>query len=146
MGLHWEYHPAVRSGMQLTLGERAADRLKATFGSWPFMIVLNGIIFAWIGLQILLGGNAFDPFPYILLNLALSWLAAQQGGALQIAANRGDRIASEVARETYENGKVDRANGEKLMEMNAKQLEILRELRALRADIAAQDDTERTAP
>jgi len=101
---HWSAHPAVRSGADLTTGERAADHLKAAFGSWGFLIILNAFIAGWIILNAVLGKGAFDPFPFILLNLGLSWLAAQQGGALQIAANRGDRISSELALSTHDNG------------------------------------------
>jgi Protein of unknown function (DUF1003) len=120
----WREHPGVRSGDQLSAGERAADRLKAAFGSWAFLIVLNSFIVAWCvlnGLRIV----HFDVYPFIALNLILSWLAAQQGGALQIAANRGDRISSEVALHTQ-------ANTDALMEINRQQLAILSELREIR--------------
>ena len=119
----WRHHPHVANN--LTLGERAADRLKAGFGSWPFMFTLNAGIAVWIAVNVLLGRDAFDPFPYILLNLGLSWLAAQQGGALQIASNRGDRIASELALHTHE-------NTQSLMEINRLQLAILEEMRQIR--------------
>jgi uncharacterized membrane protein len=99
----WGKHPGVRSDDQLSRGERAADHLKAGFGSWPFIIVLNVVIVAWILIQTFLGKGAFDPYPWLLLNIGLSWLAAQQGGALQIAANRGDRISSELALHTEQN-------------------------------------------
>jgi uncharacterized membrane protein len=131
---HWEFHPTVRTGTDLSLGERAADRLKATFGSWAFLIVLNVFIVVWVVVNLVF--DPFDPYPFILLNLGLSWLAAQQGGALQIAANRGDRISAEVAQHTYENGVADRANGEQLLRMNEQQLQILKELRELRADVS----------
>src|SRR5260221_13751784 len=97
----WHQHPHVAN--DLTFGERAADELKRSFGSWPFLIILNTIIVSWIILQTILGSGAFDPYPWLLLNIGLSWLAAQQGGALQIAANRGDRINSEVALHTEQN-------------------------------------------
>ena len=118
----WHQHPHVAN--DLTFGERAADVLKAGFGSWPFIIVLNAVIVAWVLLQAVLGKNAFDPFPWLLLNIMLSWLAAQQGGALQIAANRGDRINSEVAVHTQ-------ANTDALMDLNRQQLEILGRLDGL---------------
>jgi uncharacterized membrane protein len=126
---HWEDHPHVRTGAQLTFGERAADRLKAAFGSWAFLITLNTVIVGWIVLNALILGRPWDPYPFILLNLGLSWLAAQQGGALQIAANRGDRIASEVATGTHQ-------SVEQLLKMNEQQLQILKELRELRQAVA----------
>jgi uncharacterized membrane protein len=127
----WRSHPGVRTGAQLTVGERAADRLKATFGSWTFLMILNGFIVVWIVVNLLLP-KSFDPYPFILLNLGLSWLAAQQGGALQIAANRGDRISSEVALHTQ-------ANSDALIDMNKQQLAILEELRELRSLVAGKD-------
>jgi uncharacterized membrane protein len=125
---HWAPHPHVRTGGQLTFGERAADKLKATFGSWAFLMILNGFIVAWIAAN-LIAGKPFDPYPFILLNLGLSWLAAQQGGALQIAANRGDRIASEVALGTHK-------NSEELLDLNRVQLEILTKLDGLDSKVA----------
>ena len=130
----WHLHPHVRSDAQLTLGERAADVLKRVFGSWPFIGILNLFIAVW-ALANWTGIAHFDIYPFILLNLILSWLAAQQGGALQIAANRGDRIASELAMHTYD-------NGVKLLALNEAQLAILTELRALRSDIADHIDSE----
>lgn len=127
----WEKHPHVRSGADLSTGERAADRLKATFGSWAFLIVLNAFIVVWIIANVVLpGATRWDVYPFILLNLGLSWLAAQQGGALQIAANRGDRIAAEVAKGTHD-------NSAKLLELQEQQMEILTELRKLTGDSPA---------
>ncbi len=125
----WARHAHVQN--ELTLGERAADRLKAGFGSWAFLIALNTLIALWCVLEAL-HVLRFDPYPFIALNLVLSWLAAQQGGALQIASNRGDRINAEVAVHTQK-------NTDRLITLNEQQLEILVELRALRAAVEAQD-------
>ena len=121
----WHQHPHVRTGDELLFRERAADWLKARFGSWTFLITLNVFIIVWAGLNVF-GVLQWDPYPFILLNLLLSWLAAQQGGALQIASNRGDRIASELAQHTYE-------NGQQILALNQQQLKILTELHALNA-------------
>lgn len=107
----WAQHPHVDN--ELTLGERAADRLKAAFGSWAFLFVLNGFIALWALLNVV-GVVHFDLYPFIALNLVLSWLASQQGGALQIAANRGDKKAAEMALALHK--------------MNERQLEILEKL------------------
>lgn len=121
----WRKHPAVRTGDQLSTGERAADHLKAAFGSWTFLIILNVFIAAWIGVNVLLPhADRWDVFPFILLNLGLSWLAAQQGGALQIAANRGDRINAEVAQHTA-------ANTEKLVTLETQVLDLQHQVHAL---------------
>jgi uncharacterized membrane protein len=130
---HWRFHPAVRTGPDLTFGERSADRLKAAFGSWRFLLSMIGGIVFWICWNKLAPhGWHFDSTDLLFLNLTLSIMAGLQGGALQIASNRGDRISSELARHTYENGLVDKQNGERLMQMNKQQLQILQELRDIR--------------
>jgi len=87
-------HPALRSGDELTLGERAADRLRNGMGSWGFVFAALLFLAGWT-----LGNRSdgFDPYPFILLNLILSCLAALQGAILLIAAKRADQISSELA-------------------------------------------------
>jgi uncharacterized membrane protein len=106
---YWHRHPGVRSGDQLTLGERAADRMRSVMGSWPFVFCFFGTMTAWVVINSIfyLGGqhgkHGFDPYPYILLNLFLSMLAGVQAAALLIAAKRADAIASEIAVHTEKN-------------------------------------------
>lgn len=96
---NWRNHPTVRSADQLTLGERAADRLRNGMGSWGFICAALVFLAGWmIGNR----GTGFDPYPFILLNLVLSCLAAMQGAVLLIAAKREDQINSELARHDYE--------------------------------------------
>ena len=91
-------HPAVRTGDQLTLGERAADRLRNGMGSWTFVFTALVFLAGWmVGNR----GNGFDPYPFILLNLILSCLAAMQGAILLIAARRADQISTEMAAHDY---------------------------------------------
>ena len=95
----WKLHPHVRTDRDLTFGERAADAMRNGMGSWPF--VFSALFF--LGLWMLFNGrHGFDPFPFILLNLVLSCLAALQGAILLIAAKRADQIASELAKHTFE--------------------------------------------
>jgi uncharacterized membrane protein len=107
--IHWHKHPGVRSGDQLSLGERAADRMRNVMGSWPFVFCFFGIMIAWavVNSAFYLGGkhgkHGFDPYPYILLNLFLSMLAGVQAAALLIAAKRADAISSEIAIHTEKN-------------------------------------------
>jgi uncharacterized membrane protein len=96
---NWHRHPGVRSGEQLTLGERAADALRNGMGSWGFVF---GAILFLAGWMLGNRGNGFDPYPFILLNLILSCLAAMQGAILLIAAKRQDQISSELAVHDYE--------------------------------------------
>ena len=106
---HWHRHPGVRSGDQLSRGERAADRLRSIMGSWRFVFGFFAVMILWaIANSIFyLGGknghHGFDPYPYILLNLFLSMLAGVQAAALLIAAKRSDGIASEIAMHTEHN-------------------------------------------
>jgi uncharacterized membrane protein len=105
---HWHKHPGVRSGDQLTLGERAADRMRAVMGSWPFVFCFFAIMIIWAVVNTVLfhrvlHHQAFDPYPYILLNLFLSMLAGVQAAALLIAAKRADTVASEIAIHTEKN-------------------------------------------
>lgn len=115
----WHRHPHVRSGGQLSFGERAADLLKKWFGTWT---ALGGVAFT-IAVWILLQHTAFrwDVYPFILLNLCLSCLAAVQGIILQISANRGDRIDAEVANATQ-------VNTQKLLDLQEEQIVIIRSL------------------
>lgn len=97
--LIWHRHPAVRSADELTFGERAADRLRNGMGSWVFVITALVFLVGWMA------GNrdvGFDPYPFILLNLVLSCLAAMQGAILLIAARRADQISAELAQHDYD--------------------------------------------
>ena len=78
----WHKHPAVRSGDQLTVGERAADRMRNIMGSWPFVFGFFAVMIGWavvntIVLERALHHKAFDPYPYILLNLFRCSLASR---------------------------------------------------------------------
>jgi len=117
----WRHHPHVAN--DLTTGERAADHLKHWFGTWSALFGVGAAIGVWITLQ--RTGLRWDVYPFILLNLCLSCLAAVQGIILQISANRSDRISSEVALHTQ-------SNTDTLMEINRMQLAILEEMRQLR--------------
>ena len=95
----WHHHPAVVSGDDLTLGERAADRMRNGMGSWWF--VFSSLLFL-AGWTVGNRNVGFDPYPFILLNLLLSCVAAMQGAILLIAAKRSDHIASQLAQHDFE--------------------------------------------
>lgn len=101
----WHHHPGVRSGTELSLGERSADRMRGIMGSWPFVFGFFAVMIIWAGLNTFVLGRAlhrrsFDPYPYILLNLFLSMLAGVQAAALLIAAKRADSVSAEIALHT----------------------------------------------
>lgn len=76
---------------QLTLGQRVADKVAAFGGSWTFIIIFGSILVTWIVLNSLILAHskaAFDPYPYILLNLFLSMLAAIQAPIIMMSQNR----------------------------------------------------------
>ena len=83
-----------------TFGDRAADRIAAFGGSWPFIGLAFVMLAAWVLLNSVLlarRGAAFDPYPYILLNLILSMLAALQAPVIMMSQNRQavrDRLAA----------------------------------------------------
>jgi len=96
----WSWHPAVRSGSDLTFGERAADQMRSGFGTWSFIVIFVVIMAVWITT----GGFGTDRSPYFRLNLALSCLAGLQGAIILLAAKRADRIAAEAARHHFNEG------------------------------------------
>jgi uncharacterized membrane protein len=107
----WRRHPGVRKDSDLTLGERAADRLRNGMGSWAFVIVSLALLAAWM-----IGNRSvgFDPYPFILLNLVLSCVAALQGAILLIAARRSDQISAELAVHDFETDQATAARVEEL--------------------------------
>ena len=90
----WRNHPGVRSDGELSLGERAADRMRNSMGSWAFVFCALAFLGVWMAFN---RGSGFDKYPFILLNLVLSCLAALPGAILLIAAKRSDQIAAELA-------------------------------------------------
>ena len=72
----------------LTFGDRMADRIAKFAGSWTFILFFLGSLLAWITLNLLLAVRAFDPYPFILLNLLLSCVAAIQAPVIMMSQNR----------------------------------------------------------
>lgn len=96
----WDRHPHVRSDGELTVGERAADKMRNGMGSWAFVFIALAFLTMWMSVNGLIAAShshTFDPYPFILLNLVLSCVAALQGAILLIAAKRQDQISSELA-------------------------------------------------
>jgi len=73
---------------RLTAGQRVADAIAATMGSWSFIIVQSVILAVWIVLNVIAWANHWDPYPFILLNLALSFQAAYAAPFIMISQNR----------------------------------------------------------
>ncbi|MGB7630791.1 MAG: DUF1003 domain-containing protein, partial [Candidatus Deferrimicrobium sp.] len=83
----------------LTSGELLSDRIAEFGGSWGFLLVFGAVLALWIGINsITLLSRPFDPYPYILLNLLLSCLAAIQAPVIMMSQNRQearDRLRAE---------------------------------------------------
>jgi uncharacterized membrane protein len=84
---------------KLTFGERLSDRIAEFGGSWRFLISFGAVLFIWICVNgVILVTHAFDPYPFILLNLILSCLAAVQAPIIMMSQNRAearDRLRAE---------------------------------------------------
>lgn len=87
---------------QATVGDRLADKISAVAGSWRFIITFCSFMALWIGANVVLGARAFDPFPFILLNLALSTLAALQAPVILMSQNRQAMKDRAVAQNDYQ--------------------------------------------
>jgi len=96
--------PNILFAERLTVGERLADRVASVGGSWGFIIAFGLFLAAWAILNmVLLGARAFDPFPFIFLNLMLSMLAALQAPIIMMSQNRQaakDRLEARLDYET----------------------------------------------
>jgi uncharacterized membrane protein len=87
----------------LSLGQRLADRVAAIGGSWAFIAGFVLVLLSWVVVNaVILADGAFDPFPFILLNLCLSILAAIQGPIILMAQNRAAARDRLMARHDYE--------------------------------------------
>lgn len=84
-----------------TFGQRAADRLARFAGSWRFIIIFSVLLAAWIAVNFALSGRAFDPYPFILLNLLLSCTAAIQAPLIMMSQNRQEEKDRRRAENDY---------------------------------------------
>ncbi|WP_374472636.1 DUF1003 domain-containing protein [Phenylobacterium sp.] len=127
-----------------TPGERLADRVAAIGGSWGFILGFALALALWMGWNVLGkgGGLAFDPYPFIFLNLVLSTLAAVQAPIIMMSQNRAAARDREAAEHDYVvnlraeleimhlHDKLDRIRQRELLQMIRRQNEALRILRA----------------
>jgi uncharacterized membrane protein len=85
----------------LTMGQRVADTVAATMGSWNFIIIQSAILLLWIALNITAFVKNWDPDPFILLNLALSFQAAYAAPFIMMSQNRQQDIDRKAAENDY---------------------------------------------
>ncbi|WP_052689257.1 DUF1003 domain-containing protein [Xanthomonas albilineans] len=93
---------ATQAEHDRSLGERIADRVAEIGGSWSFIISFCVVLLGWIALNSLVLAHAFDPYPYILLNLCLSCLAAIQAPVIMMSQNRQAAVDRLRAQNDYE--------------------------------------------
>jgi len=74
----------------MSFGDRIADRVAQFGGSWTFIILIGIVLLIYASINIVLKGRAWDPYPFILLNLFLSMLAAIQAPVIMMSQNRQD--------------------------------------------------------
>lgn len=129
---------------QLTIGERVADRIADFAGSWTFIILFFVILVTWIAINsLILLFRPFDPFPFILLNLVLSCIAAIQAPIIIMSQNRQEARDRLQARHDYQvnlkaeleiqnlHEKIDHLlinQGQRLLEIQKIQVELMEEL------------------
>ena len=84
-----------------TLGQKAADAIAKFAGSWAFIFAFTGVLVLWMVLNTLLAAKAFDPYPFILLNLVLSCVAAIQAPLIMMSQNRQEEKDRRRAENDY---------------------------------------------
>ncbi|HVP94744.1 MAG TPA: DUF1003 domain-containing protein [Methanoregulaceae archaeon] len=128
----------------LTFGDRLADKIAGFAGSWTFVAIFFGVIFFWVSMNtFILLSRAFDPYPYILLNLVLSILAAIQAPIIIMSQNRQEMRDRLHAERDYEvsihtdqeihrlHKKIDylmKSQGQRLPEIQNIQMELMADL------------------
>lgn len=132
-----------RADQSMSLGERVSDGVARVGGSWPFVISFSVFILIWAFVNAWLAKSAFDPYPFILLNLILSCVAALQAPIIMMSQNRANAHDRMRAEQDYRvNLKAELEVGtlhdkldhllherwESMIEMQYEQLELLREL------------------
>jgi uncharacterized membrane protein len=139
-GLQTRYrHPVNRTSYEAApFGARVADRVTAFMGSWTFLVLQTVLLALWLGANVVLLTRPFDPYPFILLNLAFSTQAAYAAPLILLAGNRAshrDRLTLEHAAE--ESDLAD-AQNERILTGNT---EILQHVAALEARILRMEQT-----
>ena len=84
-----------------TLGQKAADTIAKFAGSWAFIFSFTAVLILWMIVNVLLAANAFDPYPFILLNLVLSCVAAIQAPLIMMSQNRQEEKDRRRAENDY---------------------------------------------
>ena len=84
-----------------TIGQRAADKIAKFAGSWAFIFSFTGLLLLWMAINVLLAARAFAAYPFILLNLVLSCVAAIQAPLIMMSQNRQEEKDRRRAENDY---------------------------------------------
>ncbi len=122
----------------LTLGQRVADVVASSMGSWTFIIIQSVILLIWVILNVLNVIKPWDPYPFILLNLALSFQAAYAAPIIMMSQNRQQDIDRKTAQHDYEIN----VKAELEIELLHQKLDQLREMEILNLTQAVKELTE----
>lgn len=122
----------------LTMGQRVADTVASTMGSWTFIVIQSTILAIWIALNITAYVKRWDPYPFILLNLALSFQAAYAAPFIMMSQNR----QQDVDRKAAENDHQINIKAELEIELLHQKLDQLRETEVLYLTKAVTELTE----
>ncbi|MFA5963500.1 MAG: DUF1003 domain-containing protein [Sphingomonas sp.] len=133
-----DHGAAAPPPIPLTAGQRIADTVAATMGSWKFIIIQTTILFFWIALNITAWIEHWDPYPFILLNLALSFQAAYAAPFIMMSQNRQQDIDRLAAEHDYQVN----IKAELEIESLHEKLDLLRENEVLALSRAVQQLTE----
>ena len=120
-----------------TLGQRAADAIAKFAGSWAFIFSFTGVLILWMVINTLLAAHAFDPYPFILLNLVLSCVAAIQAPLIMMSQNRQEEKDRRRAENDY---KVNLKTEIMIEDLYDKVNAILAKQSALEKQFQAQED------
>jgi uncharacterized membrane protein len=100
-GLRGTEDDSQAADSQLTIGQRIADAVAATMGSWTFIIAQSVALMVWIAFNVTAYVQQWDPYPFILLNLALSFQAAYAAPFIMMSQNRQQDIDRKAAENDY---------------------------------------------
>jgi CRP/FNR family transcriptional regulator, cyclic AMP receptor protein len=120
---------------KLSLGARVADKVAAFGGSWPFIFIFGGFMACWMLWNSLTGAMAFDPLPFMFLNLFLSTIAALQAPVIMMSQNRQSAKDKALAVNNYQ---VNLKNEVALDRMVRGQAELVQRLTAVEQRLAEQ--------
>ena len=120
-----------------TLGQRSADAIARFAGSWAFIFAFTGVLILWMVINTILASNAFDPYPFILLNLVLSCVAAIQAPLIMMSQNRHEEKDRRRAENDY---KVNLKTEIMIEDLHDKVNAILAKQSALEKKLQEQED------